>query len=100
MKNDNIQNITFEKQWNKVYKDFSSLEINIISSLSTHEKEFIEMITFLKKVKKIFNILKFNLLKFKDKLSGINNDMKIQIKSSEKHFWRIIIYIIKWWFCK
>jgi hypothetical protein len=44
------------------------------------------MITFLKKVKKIFNILKFNLLKFKDKLSGINNDMKIQIKSSEKHF--------------
>ena len=84
LKSDNIQNMNFDQYRNKVYKDLSSLETDIISSLSTHDKEFMEMFKNFEESDEILNTLESNLLTFKDKLSGINNDMKIlQTKSTE-----------------
>ena len=84
LKSDNIQNMNFDQYRNKVYKDLSSLETDIISSLSTHDKEFMQMFKNFEESDEILNTLESNLLTFKDKLSGINNDMKIlQTKSTE-----------------
>jgi len=84
LKNDNTQDMNFDQYRNKVYKDLSSLETDIISSLSKHDKEFMEMFKNFEESDEILNTLESNLLTFKDKLSGINNDMKIlQTKSTE-----------------
>ena len=84
LKAENTQDMNFDQYRNKVYKDLSSLETEIISSLAKHDKEFMEMFKNFEESDEILNTLESSLLTFKEKLSGINNDMKIlQAKSTE-----------------
>ena len=77
-------NMNFEQYSKKVYNDLSKLETEIISNLATHDKEFMEMFKNFEESDEILSKLESSLLEYKDKLNGINNDMKIlQSKSSE-----------------
>lgn len=84
LKEESSKDMKFDQYRDKVYHDLSSIETEIISNLSTHDKEFMEMFKNFEESDLILNKLETSLLYFKDKLSGINNDMKIlQNKSSE-----------------
>jgi len=62
----------------------SKLETEIISNLATHDKEFMQVFKNFEESDEILTKLESSLLEYKDKLNGINNDMKIlQNKSSE-----------------
>lgn len=76
--------LNFDQYTNKVYKDLSTLESEIISGLCQHDKEFISMFKNFDESETILDKLESNLLNFKDKLSDINQDMKLlQHKSSD-----------------
>jgi vacuolar protein sorting-associated protein 52 len=76
--------MNFEQYTNKVYKDLSFLEGEIISGLVKHDKEFITMFKNFDEAESILDKLESNLLNFKGKLSDINTDMRVlQQKSSE-----------------
>ena len=84
LNSDKTKDMNFDQYRNKVYNELSSLETQIISSLAKHDKEFMEMFKNFEESDEILNTLESNLLIFKDKLSGINNDMKLlQSKSTE-----------------
>lgn len=84
LKSEETNEMNFDQYRNKVYKDLSSIETEIISNLATHDKEFMEMFKNFEESDEILNKLESSLLVFKDKLSGINNDMQIlQNKSTE-----------------
>ena len=84
LKSEETNEMNFDQYRNKVYKDLSSIETEIISNLAKHDKEFMEMFKNFEESDEILNKLESSLLVFKDKLSGINNDMEIlQNKSSE-----------------
>jgi len=76
--------MNFEQYRKKVYDELSTIETDIISNLAKHDKEFMEMFKNFEESDEILNKLETNLLFFKNKLSDINNDMKmLQNKSSE-----------------
>lgn len=76
--------LNFDQYTNKVYKDLSKLESEIISQLINHDKEFISIFKNFDEAEIILDKLGTNLENFKDKLSDINQDMKIlQNKSSD-----------------
>ena len=76
--------MNFDQYTNKVYKDLSHLESEIIKGLLSHDKEFISMFKNFEEAETILDNLEVSLSGFKDKLSDINKDMKIlQHKSSE-----------------
>jgi len=84
LNSDKTKDMNFDQYRNKVYNELSSLETKIISSLAKHDKEFMEMFKNFEESDEILNTLESNLLIFKDKLTGINNDMKLlQSKSTE-----------------
>ncbi len=84
LNSDKTKDMNFDQYRNKVYNELSSLETEIIKSLAKHDKEFMEMFKNFEESDEILNTLESNLLIFKDKLTGINNDMKLlQSKSSE-----------------
>ncbi len=84
LKTDKTQDMNFEQYKNKIFKDLSSLETEIIITLAKHDKGFIEMFKNFEESDEILNKLESSLLTFKEKLTGINNDMKIlQTKSAE-----------------
>jgi vacuolar protein sorting-associated protein 52 len=76
--------LNFDQYTNKVYKDLSKLESDIISQLISHDKEFISIFKNFDDAEAILDKLETNLENFKDKLTDINQDMKIlQTKSSD-----------------
>lgn len=76
--------MNFDQYTNKVYKDLSNLESDIITQLIQHDKEFISMFKNFDEAEVILDRLEGNLENFRDKLSDINQDMKIlQTKSSD-----------------
>ena len=84
LNNEQNSNMNFEQYSKKIYNDLSKLETEIISNLATHDKEFMQMFKNFEESDEILNKLESSLLEYKDKLNGINNDMKIlQNKSSE-----------------
>ena len=84
LNSDKTKDMNFDQYRNKVYNELSSLETEIIKSLAKHDKEFMEMFKNFEESDEILNTLESNLLIFKDKLTGINNDMKLlQSKSTE-----------------
>ena len=84
LKTDKTQDMNFEQYKNKIFKDLSSLETEIIITLAKHDKGFIEMFKNFEESDEILNKLESSLLTFKEQLTGINNDMKIlQTKSAE-----------------
>ena len=84
LNSDKTKDMNFDQYRNKVYNELSSLETEIIKKLAKHDKEFMEMFKNFEESDEILNTLESNLLIFKDKLTGINNDMKLlQSKSSE-----------------
>jgi hypothetical protein len=84
LNSDKTKDMNFDQYRNKVYNELSSLETEIIKRLAKHDKEFMEMFKNFEESDEILNTLESNLLIFKDKLTGINNDMKLlQSKSSE-----------------
>ncbi|MCQ2816865.1 MAG: hypothetical protein MJ252_06335 [archaeon] len=84
LNSEETKDMNFDKYRDKVYKDLSSIETEIISNLAQHDKEFKEMFKNFEESEEILNTLENNLLFFKEKLSGINQDMQtLQNKSSE-----------------
>ena len=84
LKSEETKSMNFEQYRKKVYDELSTIETDIISNLAKHDKEFMEMFKNFEESDEILNKLETNLLFFKNKLSEINNDMKmLQNKSSE-----------------
>ena len=84
LKSEETKSMNFEQYRKKVYDELSTIETDIISNLAKHDKEFMEMFKNFEESDEILNKLETNLLFFKNKLSDINNDMKmLQNKSSE-----------------
>ena len=84
LKSEETKSMNFEQYRKKVYDELSTIETEIISNLAKHDKEFMEMFKNFEESDEILNKLEENLLFFKNKLSDINNDMKmLQNKSSE-----------------
>jgi hypothetical protein len=84
LKSEETKSMNFDQYRKKVYNELSTIETEIISNLAKHDKEFMEMFKNFEESDEILNKLETNLLFFKNKLSDINNDMKmLQNKSSE-----------------
>ena len=84
LKSEETKSMNFDQYRKKVYNELSTIETEIISNLAKHDKEFMEMFKNFEESDEILNKLETNLLFFKNKLSDINNDMKmLQSKSSE-----------------
>ena len=84
LKSEETKSMNFEQYRKKTYDELSTIETDIISNLAKHDKEFMEMFKNFEESDEILNKLETNLLFFKNKLSDINNDMKmLQNKSSE-----------------
>ena len=84
LKSEETKSMNFDQYRKKVYSELSTIETEIISNLAKHDKEFMEMFKNFEQSDEILNKLESNLLFFKNKLSDINNDMKmLQNKSSE-----------------
>ena len=84
LKSEETKSMNFDQYRKKVYDELSTIETDIISNLAKHDKEFMEMFKNFEESDEILNKLETNLLFFKNKLSDINNDMKmLQNKSSE-----------------
>ena len=84
LKSEETESMNFDQYRKKVYNELSTIETEIISNLAKHDKEFMEMFKNFEESDEILNKLETNLLFFKNKLSDINNDMKmLQNKSSE-----------------
>ena len=84
LKSEETKSMNFEQYRKKVYDELSTIETDIISNLAKHDKEFMEMFKNFEESDEILNKLETKLLFFKNKLSDINNDMKmLQNKSSE-----------------
>ena len=84
LKSEETKSMNFDQYRKKVYNELSTIETDIISNLAKHDKEFMEMFKNFEESDEILNKLETNLLFFKNKLSDINNDMKmLQNKSSE-----------------
>ena len=84
LKSEETKAMNFEQYRKKVYDELSTIETDNISNLAKHDKEFMEMFKNFEESDEILNKLETNLLFFKNKLSEINNDMKmLQNKSSE-----------------
>lgn len=84
LKSEETKDLNFEQYTNKVYKNLSELEGDIISNLVKHDKEFLSMFKNFDESELILNKLESSLLNFKEKLSDINSDMKVlQTKSNE-----------------
>lgn len=84
LKNEGTNDLNFDQYTNKVYKNLSNLETEIISQLMTHDKEFLSLFQNFNESELILDNLETSLLSFKDKLSDINNDMKVlQTRSNE-----------------
>ena len=84
LKSEETKTMNFDQYRKKVYNDLSTIETDIISNLAKHDKEFMEMFKNFEESDEILNKLESNLLFFKNKLSDINNDMKmLQNKSTE-----------------
>jgi hypothetical protein len=84
LKSEETKELNFDQYRNKVYKSLSDIEGEIISNLAQHDNEFIQMFRNFDEADVILNKLESSLLTFKDKLSDINQDMKVlQNKSSE-----------------
>ena len=84
LKSEETKSMNFDQYRKKVYNELSTIETEIISNLAKHDKEFMEMFKNFEESDEILNKLETKLLFFKNKLSDINNDMKmLQNKSSE-----------------
>ena len=84
LKSEETKTMNFDQYRKKVYNELSTIETEIISNLAKNDKEFMEMFKNFEESDEILNKLESNLLFFKNKLSDINNDMKmLQNKSSE-----------------
>ena len=84
LKSEETKSMNFDQYRKKVYNELSTIETDIISNLAKHDKEFMEMFKNFEESDEILNKLETKLLFFKNKLSDINNDMKmLQNKSSE-----------------
>ena len=84
LKSEETKSMNFDQYRKKVYNELSTIETDIISNLAKNDKEFMEMFKNFEESDEILNKLESNLLFFKNKLSDINNDMKmLQNKSSE-----------------
>ena len=84
LKSEETKTMNFDQYRKKVYNVLSTIETDIISNLAKHDKEFMEMFKNFEESDEILNKLESNLLFFKNKLSDINNDMKmLQNKSTE-----------------
>jgi len=59
--------MNFDQYTNKVYKDLSNLESEIIAGLVQHDKEFISMFKNFDEAEVIMDTLESSLLNFKDK---------------------------------
>lgn len=82
--NEETKNLNFVQYKNKVYKDLGAIENNIISELLANDNELISMLHNFNEADHILNSLETSLMGFKDKLSGINSEMKLlQVKSNE-----------------
>ena len=84
LKSEETKSMNFDQYRKKVYNELSTIETDIISNLAKHDKEFMEMFKNFEESDEILNKLETKLLFFKNKLSDINNDMKmLQNKISE-----------------
>ena len=84
LKSEETKSMNFDQYRKKVYNELSTIETDFISNLAKHDKEFMEMFKNFEESDEILNKLETKLLFFKNKLSDINNDMKmLQNKSSE-----------------
>lgn len=80
----NTNNLSFNDYTSKVYSNLNALENEIINELVSNDKELIAMLNSFNESEKILNSIENSLMTYKEKLSGINSEMKLlQVKSQE-----------------